>query len=321
MTPNASSKVAFLFPGQASQSVGMGMDLVESFEEAAEVFRLADEVLGSELTRLCFEGPLEVLTETRNAQPAILTHSLAVAAILASRAEAGLSYVAGHSLGEFSAAAAVGALSAANSLRVVRRRGELMWEAGQRVAGTMAAVVGLDEATIEAVCAEVSGPGVGTVVVANLNAPTQIVISGDVGAVEAAAEPLKAAGARRVLPLKVSGAFHSPLMESVQGEFGSFLSGIEFEDASCPVVNNVAAEPVTDGAALRDGFVRQLVSPVRWHQSVQAMVEAGVELFVEVGPGNVLTNLGSRAFRDATFLATSDVAGVEKVLATLTSDR
>jgi [acyl-carrier-protein] S-malonyltransferase len=314
-------RVAFLFPGQASQTVGMGADLVETYEAAADLFALADDALGIPLSRLCFEGPMEELTETRNAQPAILLHSLAVTRVLRERLDLRPVFVAGHSLGEFSAAAGVGAMTPADALRVVRRRGELMWEAGQRTPGTMAAVVGLDETSIAAVCATVSATGVGTVVVANLNAPHQIVVSGDVAAVRAAAEPLKQAGARRVLPLPVSGAFHSPLMEVAQPEFASVLEAIALEDPEVPVVNNVAAEAVEKAEALRRGFLQQLVSPVRWHPSMEVMVGQGVEIFVEVGPGTVLTNLGSRSFPGVSFLSTGTVNGLEKVLATLAGDQ
>jgi [acyl-carrier-protein] S-malonyltransferase len=308
--------IAFLFPGQASQSVGMGRDLYDQKPAARAVFDEADETLGFSLSKLCFEGPMETLTETRNAQPAILAHSLAVAAVLKEAGMAPPALVAGHSLGEFSAAAVAGALSVADALRAVRRRGELMYEAGSRVPGTMAAVMGLDAATIETVCAELSAARDDVVVLANLNSPVQSVISGNVGAVEAAIEPLKRAGARRVIPLSVSGAFHSPLMHCVQGELRDFLESLAFADPKCPVVSNVTAKSATTAAALRTGFVEQLVSPVCWHDSVAEIVSQGVGRFVEVGPGNVLTTLGARAFRPASFQATATSDGIEKVLAT-----
>jgi len=310
-----SKRVAFLFPGQASQKVGMGRDLVDAFPEAAAVFEAAREVLGFDLPKLCFEGPMDELTETRNAQPAILLHSLAVATVLRERLGGFVpEFVAGHSLGEFSATAAVGSLSADDALRVVRRRGELMWDAGQKVPGTMAAVMGLDPA---AIAGALEGVDAGRVVLANLNSTAQSVISGDVEAVEAAIEPLKAAGARRVMPLNVSGAFHSPLMEVVQGDFARFLEDISFADPGAQVVKNVTAKPCRSGDELREGFVEQLVSPVRWHESVAWMVDEGVSTFVEVGPGSVLTTMGARSFPNAEFIATSDVEGTEKVLALL----
>ena len=310
-------RLAFLFPGQGSQKVGMGRDLVDAFPVAREVFEQAREVLGFDLPALCFDGPMEELTETRNAQPAILLHSLAVAAVLREELALVPDFVAGHSLGEFSATAAAGTLQTQDALRVVRRRGELMWEAGTRVPGTMAAVMGLEPERIAEVCESVSGEGRGVVVLANLNSPAQSVISGDVAAVEAAGAPLKEAGAKRVLPLNVSGAFHSPLMEVVQADFQAFLGPLTLADPVAPLVRNVSAAPTGDSEEIRRGFVEQLVSPVRWHESVERMVEDGVTTFVEVGPGNVLTNLGARSFRNAEFLATSDAEGLQKVLATL----
>ncbi len=313
----SAGKIGFLFPGQGSQRVGMGVDLCAHYPEADAVFRGVARVLGFDLARLCFDGPMDELTQTRNAQPAILLHSLAVAAVLRERGALSPALVAGHSLGEFSAAAVVEALTPQDALRIVRRRGELMWEAGQRAPGTMAAVLGLDAGRIAEVCARVSEQGVGVVVVANHNSSDQVVISGDVTAIECAAEPLKAAGARRVMPLPVSGAFHSPLMAVVQAEFAALLQPVPLRDATAPVVANVSARPVLEALELRSGFVQQLVAPVRWHESVGRMIEDGVEDFVEVGPGNVLANLGARSYRTARFHSTSDVEGVEKVLATL----
>ncbi len=306
-----------LFPGQASQSVGMGKDLVDAYPEARGVFERADEALGFSLSTLCFEGPMEELTQTRNAQPAILTHSLAIHAVLQSRADFQPLLAAGHSLGEISAAAAAGSFSLENAVRVVRARGELMWEAGQRQAGTMAAVVGLERDAVDAVCHEHSQKGHGVVVVANLNSPGQLVISGDLEAVRSVAYPLKEAGARRVLPLKVSGAFHSPLMECVQSEFAKVLETAEVADPAYGIVSNVSAEPQLSGADLARGLVEQLVSPVRWHESVARMIKSGVSTFLELGPGNVLTNLGGRDFKDAEFVPSSSREGVEKMLATL----
>lgn len=311
-------RMAWLFPGQASQSVGMGQDLTAVWPSARTLFDSAREQLGFDLPALCYTGPMEQLTETRNAQPAILLHSLSVATIL--REELGLvpDYVAGHSLGEISAAAAVGALPAGDALRLVRRRGELMFEAGERVPGTMAAVLGLSIEAIDAVCRQITESGEhGRVVLANINSPAQLVISGDVRAVQAADAALKDAGARRVIPLPVSGAFHSPLMAVLQSEFSEFLEPMAVRDPACPVVTNITAGPVTEAARLKEGFVEQLVSPVRWHDSVGWMVAQGVDLFIEVGPGNVLTALGSKSFRDAEFHATATAEGLQKVLATL----
>ena len=306
---------AFLFPGQGSQSVGMGADLLHE-SSVRSLFEQADATLGFALTRVILQGPMEELTETRHAQPAILLHSLAVHGLLHA---AGLrpSAVAGHSLGEFSAAAAAGALTPLDALRTVRRRGELMWEAGQVAPGAMSAVVGLDAELCQAVCAAASAAGGGVVVVANLNSPGQVVISGDAAAVAAVEAPLKAAGARRVLPLKVSGAFHSPLMRAAQAEFERFLATVPIHDASVDLYANVDAAAHRSAGAMRRNFVEQLVAPVHWQASVAAMIAAGIDCFVEVGPGNVLANLGARAFPSTQFFSTSDIAGVEKVLASL----
>ncbi|HKI83523.1 MAG TPA: ACP S-malonyltransferase [Candidatus Krumholzibacteria bacterium] len=309
--------LGFLFPGQASQSVGMGKDLVGTYPRAKEIFQRADEALGFSLSKLCFEGPMDELTQTRNAQPAILAHSLAVHAVLAERVEVQPLLAAGHSLGEISAAAAAGALKLEDAVRVVRARGELMWEAGQRQEGTMAAVVGLAQQAVEEVCESHSQSGHGVVVVANLNSPGQMVISGDVAAVRSVAAPLKEAGARRVLPLKVSGAFHSPLMECVQADFAQVLEGVEVADPAYGIVSNVSAEPVHEASRIKKGLVAQLVSPVRWNESVARMIKSGVSTLLELGPGNVLTNLGARDFKDAEFIASSNGEGVEKMLATL----
>ncbi len=309
--------LGFLFPGQASQSVGMGKDLFDAYPRAREVFQRADEALGFGLSKLCFEGPMEELTQTRNAQPAILAHSLAVHAVLKERFEVQPLLAAGHSLGEISAAAAAQAVKLEDAVRVVRARGELMWEAGQRQEGTMAAVVGLGQQEVEGVCKSHSEEGHGVVVVANLNSPGQLVISGDLAAVRSVAAPLKEAGARRVLPLKVSGAFHSPLMECVQADFARVLEEVEVADPAYGIVSNVSAKPVHDASEIKRGLVAQLVSPVRWHESVARMIKSGISTFLELGPGNVLTNLGARDFKDAEFLASSSGEGVEKMLATL----
>ncbi|RKZ11602.1 [acyl-carrier-protein] S-malonyltransferase [bacterium] len=310
--------MAWLFPGQASQFVGMGQDLVAEWKQAQELFDASRDVLGFDLPALCFDGPMEQLTETRNAQPAILMHSLAVASVLSAGLDRAPDFVAGHSLGEFSAAAAVGALAAEDALRVVRRRGELMFDAGQKVPGTMAAVMGLPLQEVSSICRSITGRGdAGRVVLANVNSAAQMVISGDVQAIEVAGEALKDGGARRVIPLPVSGAFHSPLMAVVQPEFAAFLEPLEMLDPRCPVVTNITAGPVAQAPRLKEGFVEQLVSPVRWHDSVAWMVEQGVDLFIEVGPGKVLTALGAKAFRGAEFHSTSTVEGVQKVLATL----
>jgi [acyl-carrier-protein] S-malonyltransferase len=281
-----------LCPGQGAQKVGMGKDLAERFPAARDVFAQADEALGVGLSRVMWEGPEGELTLTHNAQPAILVHSLAVYAVVGDRTTPVAA--AGHSLGEYAAYAAVGALSLPDAVRLVRRRGELMLEAGTRRPGTMAAVLGLDGGRVAEICAAASGAE-GVVVAANLNAPDQTVISGDPAAVERAGAALKEAGAKRVLPLKVSGAFHSPLMAPAQAGLATALAGVAFADPAAPVVANASAEPVRDAPTARRLLVEQLTAPVRWVESMRRLAElAGGVAFLEIGPGGVLSGLLKR---------------------------
>ncbi len=316
-------KVPMIFPGQASQQVGMAADLLASAGPGADLLRQIDTTLGFSLTTLMTHGPAEQLTETRNAQPAILAHSVAVALELAARGIAP-SVVAGHSLGEFSAAAAAGAIDPLAAVRLVRRRGELMWNAGEARPGTMAAVMGLAADAVARICAEVSADA-GVVVMANHNSPSQVAISGEPAAVAAAGEVLKAAGARRVIPLNVSGAFHSPLLADAAVMFAQDLAAISFQDPLVPLVANVSAEPVTAGAALREGFAAQLTAPVRWHEIMDRLC-AGPDqprAVLEVGPGQVLSNLARRTYPGVAFLAVGSAADLETVgerLASLLAD-
>jgi [acyl-carrier-protein] S-malonyltransferase len=284
----------------------MGRDLAGAYPAAREVFERADEALGVSLSRLMWEGPEEELTATHNAQPAILTHSVAVHTVVADRL-GDVAMAAGHSLGEFSAHVAAGTLDFEDAVRAVRRRGELMYESGQARPGTMAAVIGLDDETLEQVCRDASGAD-GVCVPANFNSPGQIVVSGDVPAVERAMEGAKAAGAKRAVPLNVSGAFHSPLMEVAETGLREHLEGVSFGDPACPVVSNVTAEPVSDPAEARRLLVAQLTSPVRWAASMRTMRERGIERFVELGPGRVLAGLMRRIDRGASVesLGTAD---------------
>lgn len=285
--------LALLFPGQGSQFVGMGRALSEAYPEARDVFQEADDVLGAPLTRIMWEGPEEALTATRNAQPAILTHSVAVLRVVRDRLGP-VAFAAGHSLGEFSAHVAAETLSFSDALEAVRLRGELMYEAGTRRPGTMAAVLGLDEDAVADVCARVDA---GICVPANFNSDGQVVLSGDTAGVEQGMRLAKEAGARRAVPLNVSGAFHSPLMEPAAEGLEAKLSEIPFQDPAFPVVSNVTAAPVVRGDEARRLLVEQLTSPVRWTASVGAMVDAGVDRFLELGPGNVLTGLNRRNAR------------------------
>jgi [acyl-carrier-protein] S-malonyltransferase len=280
-------KTALVFPGQGAQFVGMGRELIGAFPEAKRVFEEADSVLGFSLTKICLDGPEEELRATHNTQPAIFVHSIAV--LESARARVGIDAegAAGHSLGEYSAYVAAGSLLFADALRLVRRRGELMFEAGRIRPGTMAAVLGLDPATLQQALAMV--PGI--VVPANLNSPGQIVISGEVEAVRAGMDRCKEAGAKRVIPLEVSGAFHSPLMESAAHGLAEALASIRITPSRIPVYANASASAVTEPEAIRESLVRQLLSPVRWEESVRAMRADGFERFVEMGPGKVLSGL------------------------------
>ncbi|MFW6330232.1 MAG: ACP S-malonyltransferase [Gemmatimonadota bacterium] len=289
--------VALLFPGQGAQEVGMGRDLAEAYPLAREIFERADEALGMPLSRIMWEGPAEELTATHNAQPAILAHSVAVHELVADRlGQVGLA--AGHSLGEFSAHVAAGTVTFEDAVRAVRRRGELMFRSGEQRPGTMAAVIGLDDDVVERVCREASEHD-GVCVPANYNSPGQVVISGDVPAVERAMEGAKEAGARRAVPLNVSGAFHSPLMEVAESGLREHLGSVPFAAPRFPVVSNVAAEPVSDPDEARRLLVRQLTSPVRWAASMRTMREHGAERFAELGPGRVLAGLLRRVDRNA----------------------
>lgn len=291
--------IAFVFPGQGSQVVGMGHDLYETSPAARAIFDQADATLGFPLTRICFEGPKEALTATENAQPALLTASIALLAAGAPSAQPAegytgavryASFVAGHSLGEYTAMVAAGALDLPTALWLVRKRGELMAAAR---AGTMAAVIGMPEEALEAICREVSS-GDGQVVIANYNSPGQLVISGAAEGVERAAALAKEHGAKHVMALKVSAAFHSPLMREATTGLAAAIDRAPIGDARVPVVANVTAEPLSDAAALRRELVSQVTAPVRWTASVQRMVAEGVDTFVEIGPGSVLTRLIKR---------------------------
>jgi [acyl-carrier-protein] S-malonyltransferase len=288
--------LALIFPGQGSQYVGMGRALAEAEPRAARVLEQANDILGFDLARLMRDGPEDELTETKNAQPAILAHSVASLAVAEGRLGSA-AFAAGHSLGEFSAHVAAGTLSFEDALSAVRLRGELMFDAGRVRPGAMAAVLGVSDAVLNEVCAKVDA---GVCQPANFNADGQIVISGDVAGVEQGTRLLKEAGAKRIVPLKVSGAFHSTLMEPAAGPLRERLDAIEFRDPRYPVVSNVTAQPVRSGQEARDLLVKQLTSPVRWAESIATMVAAGVDRFVEIGPGKVLATLNRRNAPEAT---------------------
>jgi len=275
---------AYVFPGQGAQFTGMGKDLYETSSLARELFEKANDILGFRITDIMFEGTAEQLKETKVTQPAVFLHSVILAKTLADFTP---EMVAGHSLGEFSALVANGTLSFEDALRLVSKRAMAMQKACEITPSTMAAVLGLDDKTVEDVCASIDG----VVVAANYNCPGQLVISGETTAVEKACEALKAAGAKRALLLPVGGAFHSPMMEPAREELAAAIEATEFHTPSCPVYQNVTASAVSDPTEIKKNLIVQLTAPVRWTQSVQQMVKDGATLFTEVGPGKVLTGL------------------------------
>jgi [acyl-carrier-protein] S-malonyltransferase len=304
-------RTAMLFPGQGSQLVGMGADLAAAFPAARQVFARADAVLGYELSTLAFAGPLAMLTETRHAQPALLVHSVAVLRVLQEHGvEAAI--VAGHSLGEYAALVAAGVLDFEPALQLVQRRGELMFACGERLPGAMAAIVGLQAEAVEAACGAVRDRGVCDL--ANLNAPDQIVVSGDVQAVDAALPLLQAAGARLVKRLNVSGAFHSALMREPAAEFARHLDAVTFRAARIPVLTNVGGRAEQDAERLRAALRQQMAAPVRWHESMLALRTAWDGPVLEVGAGSVLRGLLRRAAPDLRCACIGTRADVESLL-------
>jgi [acyl-carrier-protein] S-malonyltransferase len=284
--------VVLLFPGQGSQKPGMAKDLVDAFAEARDVFDRADAALGgAPLSRLCFDGPAEELTLTHNAQPALLAHGAAVWAIVKDAIGPRVVAAAGHSLGELTAYHAAGSFGVEDAVRVVRRRGELMYESGVKQPGTMAAILGDVNRPIDEICAQTTREA-GLVVPANYNCPGQLVVSGEIAGVERAMVLFKEAGAKRAIRLNVSGAFHSPLMESASDGLSKALDAASFGDPDFPVYSNVTAEPVTSAAFGKGLLLKQLASPVRWSDEVAAIARAHPNaLYVEMGPGSVLVGL------------------------------
>ena len=300
--------LAYIFPGQGSQYAGMGKNLADGFPAAREVFAEADDALGFSLSRLCFEGPAEQLQLTENTQPAILATSLAVLRAMQAEGFTAPDFLAGHSLGEYSALVAAGALLLADAVRIVRLRGRYMQEAVPVGVGAMAAVMGAALSDIQRICIEASAGEV--CAPANINSANQVVIAGDTAAIDRAVELLKAAGARRVMKLKVSAPFHCALMMPAQERLATDLAGVEFQDLSVPLVANANASVIHAGSDARAALIKQVSSPVRWLESIELLIGKGVTAFVEVGPGKVLSGLIRQISREVKCTNVEDSASL-----------
>jgi [acyl-carrier-protein] S-malonyltransferase len=352
------TQIAFLFPGQGSQAVGMGADIFAASGAAQRVFEMADEALGFSLSNLCFSGPEDSLRETINAQPAIVTVSLALLAalqeVLSSTQSTFLTLVdainrnptpqeafstswtspltpnftAGHSVGEYTALVTSGALDMRDAVKLVRERGRLMHHEGTICPGGMAAVIGMDEESLQEVCREISAQssanfgsdahvGLGQVAVANFNAPGQIVISGERAALNSAMELAKVRGAKRVIPLAVSGAFHSPVMRPAAIGLAQAIATTKVHDATIPLIGNITAAPLTGAAEIREEMAQQIANPVQWIRTIAYLAGAGVNIFIEIGPGQALTGMVKRIAKGATTINISNIADIEKAVGTI----
>ncbi|RIX51861.1 [acyl-carrier-protein] S-malonyltransferase [Paenibacillus nanensis] len=303
------TKTAFVFPGQGAQAVGMGKDAFDAYETAKQLFQEADEALGFDLSTLIFEGPEEALKQTANTQPALLTVSIAYLKLLEN---SGLKadYVAGHSLGEYSALVAAGVITFGDAVRTVRARGLFMEQAVPSGQGAMAAVLGAEREELAKLCASVTEEGA-AVELANVNCPGQIVVSGTAAGVQAVVERGKEAGAKRVIPLEVSGPFHSSLMKPAAEKLADKLAGVELKDAAIPVVANVTADEVTAASKIRELLAQQVYSPVLWEDSIRYLIGQGVDTFVEIGSGTVLAGLIKKIDRNVRVLSVNSISALE----------
>jgi len=305
------AKIAYVFPGQGSQAVGMGRDLYDNFDSAKTIFDRADEVLRFPLSRLCFEGPEDELRQTINAQPALVTTSFACLQAACEVASNGLpapAFVAGHSLGEYTALAAAGVLDFATAVYLARERGRLMYEAGLVKPGSMAAVIGLDEASLAEVCRQTGTR------IANINCPGQLVISGAVENITQAMDLAKAEGANRAIPLQVSGAFHTPLMQPAFDGMAEIIPTISFNEPEIPIVGNTTAQPMATVESIKSELLEQLCNCVQWQRSIEYMVDEGVSTFIEIGPGKVLTGLIKRINREANIINIGDLQAIRNIV-------
>lgn len=308
-------KIAFIFPGQGAQSVGMGKDLYENFEEAKKVFDTADKVLGKSVTKLCFEGPEDALKQTINTQPSIVTMSIAALEVLKSQIKITPTFTAGHSLGEYCAMYTSGVMDLETTLKAIQKRADLM---SAVKGGTMAAILNAPAGSLEEVLKEASK--IGYVDVANYNSPAQVVITGDEKAVAKAGELLMEAGARRVVPLAVSGAFHSKFLENAGHEFSSFVSGLDISSASIPVVTNVDASATIAADDFKNKMPRQIYSSVHWTQTIENMIKNGVDTFIEIGPGKVLAGLNRKINADIKTYNVYDKDSLEATISALNEE-
>lgn len=303
--------IAFVFPGQGSQSVGAGKDLFENYESAAEIFRKADEACGYDVSKVCFEGPVEDLNRTIYTQPAIMSVSLACLKVFEEISGITPGAVAGHSLGEYAALAAAGVLSEEDSFKLIAKRAYLTDAATKTTEGSMAAILGLSDEVVSEELSKLSKEGV--VSAANFNCPGQVVITGEKPLVEKAMELMKARGAKRAIPLAVSGAFHSELMKGAALEFEVFAKDFDFSDAKIPVFENVDGKPIVSGKELKSRLTKQIYSSVMWTKTIENMIKSGIDTFIEVGPGKVLSGLNRKISKEIKIYNVSDVESIKSV--------